>query len=155
MRRFTLHLTLILVVLMALALTVSMAGQPPKSDKPEKPEAMKGEKATLAGQLSCTFCTLAHPDKPCNKGCCAECMKAGDPPLLTDAEGNMYVLVSGEVKKPLMTPERMEMAGGKVTVKGLIVKGKGVQAIFVDTMEKMGAKEGEKKPEPKEEPKKG
>ena len=153
MKRLPLQFILVLVVLMAVALTVSMAVQPAKT---EKPEPIKGEKVTLTGQLSCTFCTLAHPDKPCNKGCCSECIKGGDPALLKDAEGNMYILLSGEIKKALMTPERMEMAGGKVTVKGILVKGKGVQAVFVDTMEKAEAKPGEAKPgEAKPEPKPG
>jgi hypothetical protein len=156
MKRFAVPLTLALVVLLTVALTVAMAIQPDKKDKPEGP---KGDKVTITGQLTCVFCTLAHPDKPCPKDCCAGCIKAGDPPLLTDEKGEMYILVNGEIKKALMTPERLEMAGGKVTVKGLVVKGKGVQAIFVDTMEKAGGEkpkmtptEPPKKEEPKKEP---
>jgi hypothetical protein len=144
MRRLTLQFALVLVILLAAALTVSMALQP---EKPEKQEPIKGEKISLTGQLSCTFCSLAHPDQPCKKDCCAGCIKAGDPALLTDAAGNMYILLGSEIKKPVMTPERMEMAGGKVSVKGLLVKGKGVQAIFVDSMEKAEAAAGEKKAE--------
>jgi hypothetical protein len=68
------------------------------------------------------------------------CVKAGDPPMLTDADGNMYLLISGEQAVPFMNPERMKMLGGQVTVKGLLVKGKGVQAIYVDSMEKVEAK---------------
>jgi hypothetical protein len=146
MNRVRLQSALVLVVLLAVALTVSMAMQP---EKPDKPEPIKGEKTSLTGQLSCTFCTLAHPDTPCKKGCCNECIKNGDPALLTDAQGNMYILLGNEIKKPVMTVERLEMAGGKVMVKGLLVKGKGIQAIFVDSMEKAEPKGGEKAPEPK------
>ena len=39
-----------------------------------------------------------------------------------------------------MNPERMKMLGGQVTVKGMLVKGKGIQAIYVDSMEKVEAK---------------
>jgi hypothetical protein len=56
--------------------------------------------------------------------------------LLTDAKGNQYVLVSGEQETTLMTPERAAMIGSQVTVKGVMVKGKGVQAIYVESMEK-------------------
>jgi hypothetical protein len=140
MKRLTHHPRLALVVLAVTALTVWAVAQE------QKEAPIKGEKISLTGQLSCTFCTLAHPDKPCKKGCCTECIKGGDPPLLTDTDGNMYLLLGAEIKKPLMTPERMEMAGGKVAVKGLLVKGKGIQAIFVDTMEKAEPK-GETKGE--------
>jgi len=33
-------------------------------------------------------------------------VKAGDPVLLTDAKGNLYILLSGESMKPLMTDDR-------------------------------------------------
>jgi hypothetical protein len=34
-----------------------------------------------------------------------------------------------------MTPERYKMLGGAVNVNGVMVKGKGIQAIYVDKME--------------------
>jgi hypothetical protein len=108
----------------------------PKTDK----AATTGKQVTMKGNLSCTFCKLAHPDMTCKPDCCTSCVKAGDPPMLTDAEGNMYLLVSGEKEVPLMNPERMKMLGGQVTVKGILVKGKGIQAIYVDSMEKGEAK---------------
>jgi hypothetical protein len=129
MRQITLVAALVLALLAGMCLTV-MA----------KDMAMtaKGQEVTLNGTLTCTFCSLSHPEKPCAKGCCAQCMKAGDPPMLTDAKGNQYVLLTGEVKTPLMNAERMEMAGGPVTVKGMLVKGKGIQAIFVESIKKAG-----------------
>lgn len=96
----------------------------------------KGKEVTVTGQLSCTFCKLSNPAKPCEKGCCEKCVKAGDSPLLTDAKGNQYVLVTGEKEATLMTPERTAMLGSQVTVKGVMVKGKGIQAIYVDSMAK-------------------
>jgi hypothetical protein len=36
----------------------------------------------------------------------------------------------------LMTPERIQMMGGQVTVKGLLVARNGIQAIYVDSMSK-------------------
>jgi hypothetical protein len=107
--------------------------------KTEKAPA-SGKDVTMTGQLSCTFCKLANPTMSCKPECDTACVKAGDPPLLTDAEGNMYILVNGEQGVALMNPERMKMLGGQVTVKGMLVKGKGVQAIYVNSMEKAEAK---------------
>ena len=110
-----------------------------KTDKTEK-AATSGKQVTITGGLSCTFCKLAHPDMTCKPDCCMGCVKAGDPPMLTDADGNMYLIINGEQGVPLMNPERMKMLGGQVTVKGMLVKGKGIQAIYVDSMEKVEAK---------------
>jgi hypothetical protein len=92
---------------------------------------------TLTGRLSCTFCTLANPSMPCPAGCCMDCVKGGDPPLLTDAQGNMYLLLSGEKGATLMTPERLAMVGGQVTIKGLLVSRNGIRVIYVDSIEKV------------------
>jgi hypothetical protein len=100
----------------------------------------KGEQVTITGQFSCTFCKLAHPDKVCSADCCKACTKAGDPPMLTDAEGNMYLLLTSKMGETMLTPDRSKMLGGQVIVKGLLVKGKGVQAIYVDSMQKVEAK---------------
>jgi hypothetical protein len=101
-----------------------------------QPRAAAAQDVTITGRLSCTFCTLANPDMSCTPGCCADCVKAGDPPSLTDAQGNMYLLLTGEKGMPLMTPERIQMMGGQVTVKGLLVARNGIQAIYVDSMSK-------------------
>lgn len=130
MKRRSLLFSLGLVLLMALALTAGAA----KEEKPAK-ENPKHKQVTLTGDFTCTFCKLAHPDQACNKECCLGCIKSGNPPLLVDAEGKMYILMAGEIKQPFLTPEREALAGSKVTVKGLLVKGKGVQAIYVDSME--------------------
>jgi hypothetical protein len=102
--------------------------------------ATTGKQVSMTGNLSCTFCKLAHPDMTCKPDCCIGCVKAGDPSMLTDADGNMYLLISGEQGVPLMNPERMKMLGGQVAVKGMLVKGKSIQAIYVDSMEKVEAK---------------
>ncbi len=130
------------LILSAAALSgVALSGMAAEGDKAAKAlGAAKGEQVTLSGQFSCTFCTLAHPEKACTKDCCAKCVKAGDPPSLTEAEGNKYLLLTGEQGIALMTPARAEMLGGQVTVKGLLVKGKGLQAIYVDSLEKADAK---------------
>lgn len=114
-----------------------------EQDKPkmEKAGGAKGENITITGHLSCTFCKLAHPDLTCSPECCTSCVKAGDPPMLTDAQGNMYILLSGEMGVGLMNSDRMKLLGGQVVVKGLLVKGKGIQAIYVDSIEKAPAKE--------------
>jgi hypothetical protein len=130
MRQATIVMALVLALLAGTCLAVMAAK--------DKAITAKGEEVTMTGALTCTFCSLSHPEKPCAKGCCAQCMKAGDPPMLTDAKGNQYVLLTGEVKTPLMNAERMEMTGGQVTVKGMLVKGKGIQAIFVESMKKAG-----------------
>jgi hypothetical protein len=112
-----------------------------EQEKAKTEKAMSsGKDVTMTGHLSCTFCKLANPTMSCKPECDMACVKAGDPPLLVDAEGNMYILVNGEQGVALMTPERMKMLGGEVTVKGMLVKGKGVQAIYVNTMEKAEAK---------------
>ncbi len=99
------------------------------------PAAANGKNVTVTGRLSCTFCTLAHPDKPCTPECCTSCVKAGDPPALTDAQGDTFILLTGEKGMPLMTPARLQMMGRQVTVKGLQVSRNGVRAIYVDAME--------------------
>jgi hypothetical protein len=96
----------------------------------------KGNDITVTGQMSCTNCKLAQPGKSCPKGCCEMCVKAGDPVMLTDAKGNMYILLKSGMGESLMNEERMKLLGSQVTVKGVLVKGKGVQGIYVDTMEK-------------------
>jgi|GEM_PF-1062841 len=96
----------------------------------------RAREVSVTGKLSCTFCTLAHPEKPCTPECCVNCVKAGDPPSLTDAQGNLFVLLTGEKETKLMTPARLEMMGGQVTVKGMLVNQRGLQAIYVDSMEK-------------------
>jgi hypothetical protein len=100
-----------------------------------KETAAKGEEVSITGQITCTFCKLSKPDMTCPKGCCEGCIKAGDPPLLTDPTGNQYILLTNEHEVPLMTPERYKMLGKTVLVKGVLVKGKGVQVIYVDQME--------------------
>jgi hypothetical protein len=102
----------------------------------DQPRAAAAQDVTITGRLSCTYCTLANPDMSCTPGCCADCVRAGDPPSLTDAQGNMYLLLTGEKGMPLMTPERIQMMGGQVTVKGLLVARNGIQAIYVDSMSK-------------------
>ena len=128
MKRVMLLLAVVLVAGAGAALTVQAA-----KDEAGGP---KGKEVSLTGRLGCTFCSLAHAGVPCKQGCCKGCIQAGDPPLLIDKEGNMYLLLTNEIKKPVMTPERLEMAGGPVAVKGLLVKGKGIQAIFVDSLSK-------------------
>ena len=132
------------IILATVCLLVAGTGYFAFAAEQEKPKtekaAMKGQQVNITGGLSCTFCKLAHPDMVCKPDCCKSCVKAGDPPMLTDAEGNMYLLVSGEKEVPFMNPERIKMLGGQVTVKGLLVKGKGIQAIYVDSMEKVEAK---------------
>jgi len=97
--------------------------------------APKGQDVTITGMLTCTFCNLPGAGK-CSKECCQACIKAGDPPLLTDAKGDLYILLTGEHEKPLMTPERMNLVIEKVTVTGIVVKRGGLQGIYVKKMEK-------------------
>lgn len=99
-------------------------------------DTAKGEDVTVTGKLTCMSCALTNPDNPCGKGCCEKCIKAGDPAMLTDANGNRYVLLTGKHMENLMNPERYAMLGGEVTVKGVMVNDKGVQAIFADEIEK-------------------
>jgi hypothetical protein len=98
-------------------------------------EASKGEDVTITGKISCTFCNLPTPGH-CTKECCQACVKSGDPVLFTDAEGNLYILLSGEKEKTLMTPERMNLLQEKVKVQGMLVKRGGIQGIYVKAMEK-------------------
>jgi nitrous oxide reductase accessory protein NosL len=118
----------LLVIMAVLLLTATCWAQ-------EK-AAPKDQDVTITGMMSCTFCNLATPSKTCTKQCCQDCIKAGDPPLLTDAKGSLYILLTGEKMKPLMTPERMDLLQGKVTVTGILVKRDGLQGIYVKKMEK-------------------
>ncbi len=101
----------------------------------EEGKAARGENVTISGTMTCSFCKLAHTDTPCHHACCEKCVGAGESPLLTDADGNMYLLLTGEKGAALMNKDRLAWLGGKVTVTGVLVKGKGVQAIFVDRMQ--------------------
>ncbi|MEZ4598307.1 MAG: hypothetical protein R2940_00765 [Syntrophotaleaceae bacterium] len=118
-------------MVLALALTTTTAFA-----ESDKNAAIKGQEITATGQITCTFCKLSHPDKVCAKGCCERCIKAGDPPLLTTADGDQYILLTGEHEVPLMSPERYAMLDGTVQVKGVLIQGQGVQAIYVESMEK-------------------
>jgi hypothetical protein len=146
-RLITLAIVCLLVAGSAyLGFTATAAEQ--EKAKPAKVEPKgesKGEQVTITGQLSCTFCKLAHPAMTCTPECCMSCTKVGDPPMLTAADGNMYLLLTGKMGEALMNPERTKMLGGQVTVKGLLVKGKGIQAIYVDSMEKVEVKKAEEK----------
>lgn len=97
--------------------------------------APKGQDVTITGVMSCTFCNLPAAGK-CTKECCQNCAKAGDPVLLTDTKGELYILLTGEQMKPLMTPERMELMQSKVKVTGILVKRGGIQGIYVKKLEK-------------------
>jgi hypothetical protein len=97
--------------------------------------APKGKEVTITGKMTCTFCNLPAAGK-CSVECCEKCLKSGDPVLLEDAKGNLYILLSGEHEVPLMTAERMKLMTERVTVKGLLVKRGGVQAIYVKEMAK-------------------
>jgi len=114
-----------LAILMALALLTSICWA----------AAPKGEEVAITGKMTCTFCNLPAPGK-CSKECCQNCIKSGDPALLDDGKGNVYILLSGEHEKPLMTPERMNLLTEMVTVKGMLVKRGGVQGIYVKDMQK-------------------
>lgn len=141
MKRMVVVSLVVAVAALAVVALSTFAADDAKTTKTDKPKVefsggAKGEQVTVTGMFSCTFCTLAHPEKACKKECCASCIKAGDPPSLTDAQGNRFVLISGEQGVPLMTPARTDMLGEQVAVKGLQVKDKGVQVIFVDSIEK-------------------
>jgi hypothetical protein len=116
-----------LLVLMAVLLLASICWAQGK--------APKGQEVTITGKLTCTSCNLPAAGK-CSKECCQGCIKSGDPTLLEDANGNLYVLLSGEHEKPLLTPERINLLTEKVNVKGMLVKRGGIQGIYVKEMEK-------------------
>jgi hypothetical protein len=120
------------LVLMALLLlsTISWAANPVGGPPPAG-----GQEVTMTGMLSCTFCNMPGAGK-CSKECCQACIKSGDPALLTDDKGQLYILLSGEHEKPLMTPEKMNLVTEKVTVTGMMVKRGGLQGIYVKKMEK-------------------
>ena len=127
MKRYSVLVALALVALMVIASAVVAQ---------DKAAPAKGKEVTMTGKLSCTSCVMTHPDKPCPPGCCESCIKAGDAPLFTDKDGNQFILVSNEMKGTLMTPDRVKMMGGMVTVKGMQMSGKGVQVIAVEKMDK-------------------
>ena len=95
-----------------------------------------GKEVMITGDFSCTSCKLSHPETPCAGDCCKICIKAGDPALLTAEDGQMYILLSGEKQESMMTPEIEMMLGGKVKVTGMLVKGMGIQVIYVKEIKK-------------------
>ena len=121
----------ILVLMALLLLTATCWAANPVGGPPPA----GGQEVTMTGMLTCTFCNLPGAGK-CSKECCQACIKSGDPALLTDAKGDLYILLTGEHEKPLMTPEKMAMVTEKVTVTGILVKRGGLQGIYVKKMEK-------------------
>jgi len=101
--------------------------------------ASEGTETTVTGRLTCTWCNLAHPKADPDRKCCVRCIRAGDPPLLTNGDGQQYVLLTGVHETPLMTPARYELVGSTVKVGGVLIKGNGVQAIKVKSMAKAEA----------------
>ena len=95
----------------------------------------KGKDVTITGVISCTFCNLPAVGK-CSKECCQGCIKSGDPVLLTDAKGSLYILLSGEKMKPLMTADKLDLLQEKVSITGILVQRGGLQGIYVKKMEK-------------------
>lgn len=95
----------------------------------------KGKDVTITGVISCTFCNLPAVGK-CSKECCQGCIKSGDPVLLTDAKGSLYILLSGEKMKPLMTADKLDLLQEKVNITGILVQRDGLQGIYVKKMEK-------------------
>ncbi len=140
MKRVIILATVCLLVSGAAYYALAAEKEKPKAEKAPEKSMASGKDVTVTGHLSCTFCKLANPTMSCKPECDTACVKAGDPPLLTDAEGNMFILINSEQGIALMTPERMKMLSTEVTVKGMLVKGKGVQAIYVNSMEKAEAK---------------
>ena len=135
MKRFYVFAAIIILALSVFLPTVQSAPQA------MAPAPNVGKQVTITGQFSCTSCKLADPKNSCSGDCCRACIKAGDPPLLTDEKGQMYILLSGIpenglAQQQLMNPKTMMMLGGKVTVTGLLVKGTGIQAIYVKNIKK-------------------
>jgi hypothetical protein len=122
---------LVLVIMAVLLLVGTCWAQMPVG----APSKAAGPEVTITGMLSCTFCSLPAAGT-CTKECCQACIKSGDPVLLTDAKGDLYVLLTGEHEKPLMTPDRMNLVTEKVKVTGIVVKRGGLQGIYVKKMEK-------------------
>ena len=96
----------------------------------------KGKVITITGDMSCTFCTMLTGKMCASRECCQECVKAGDPVTLHGPKGQLYILLSNQQRKPLMTPERMDLLGSKVKVTGKMIKRGGIQGIYVESMEK-------------------
>ena len=115
----------VLVIMAVLLLTTTCWAQ----------DVPKGQDVAITGLISCTFCNLPAVGK-CTKECCQGCVKSGDPVLLTDAKGGLYILLSGEKMKPLMTDDRLNLLQEKVTVTGILVQRGGLQGIYVKKMEK-------------------
>lgn len=98
--------------------------------------SMKGKEVTITGYVSCTFCSMGSGKQCMSKECCQECLKAGDPVTLHGQKGMLYILLTNQQGKPLMTPERMDLLGSQVKIKGIMVKRGGIQGIYVASMEK-------------------
>jgi len=110
--------------------------------------AKKGAEVTMKGKLSCAYCKLGSaPEHKCTKECCQACVKGGDSALLQDEKGALYLLLAKDKEKPVMAGDRMALMGDMVMVKGMMVKGNGIQCIYVEDMKKAEEpKAAEKKP---------
>lgn len=114
-----------------------MAKEPMMEKGMEQQKSMKSEEVTITGHMSCTYCKLAGGmNHQCTPECCQACVKAGDSVLLQDGKENLYILLNKEKEKSVITPERLPLVGGEVTVKGIMVKTGGLQGIYVEKMDK-------------------
>ena len=95
--------------------------------------ATHSKDAVITGRLSCAYCSFKTGT--CTRESCQANVKHGTPVVLTDMTGSLYVLISGEKEKPLMTAERKGLLKEQVTVHGRLVKRGGMQGIYVKTME--------------------
>jgi hypothetical protein len=140
-----------LIIVASLLLTATCWAEMQKEgsmmENPIDEKSIKGQEVTITGHMSCTYCKLAGGmTHQCTPECCQACVKAGDSVLLQDGKENLYILLNKEKEKPLITPDRLPLVGGEVTVKGIMVKTGGLQGIYVEKMEKAPEKMMEKAP---------
>jgi hypothetical protein len=99
--------------------------------------AKADQSVNMTGTLSCAACKLAgSSDHKCGKECCQGCIKGGDSVLLEDKEGRLYLLISKEKEKPVITTEHMDLMGEKVNVTGIMAEKGGIKGIYVERMNK-------------------
>jgi len=94
----------------------------------------KGEKVTLKGEVVDLWCYMEGGDRgAAKKACATACATAGNPIAILDAGGSVYIaagLKDHQPGKDLL----LKRMSSEVTVTGTLVKGGGVQMIYLDSV---------------------
>jgi len=101
------------------------------------PDGDNGPRAvTVKGEVVDLWCYIDHKGHgQKHKSCAVACVEAGNPIGIVDGSGNLYIAMGGKKHQP-GREILMDHMADTVTVKGNLIKTGGLQAIYVNSVEK-------------------